>query len=225
VSLSPFHLALALEANGPRATLSARAWQTLRSLLLVVDPDGHDVEISHRALAHRAGYTHPRTISRALRELVDDGLVEHVHGDRVGHGTTDVHVSYVRVWVEAVDTLLDAGREYVARIARDARNATRERMRYLLDYRARARDKRARVAALADVFDVAHDPKQRQTRRSLVVDSESVSPPGTGPAPGGDGGPDVLTYFKTLHATTATPLDECEHGAEPGRCALCRRNA
>jgi DNA-binding MarR family transcriptional regulator len=222
---STLHLALALEANGPRATLSARGWQTLRSLLVAVDPDAHDIEISHRALAHRAGYTHPRTISRALAELVDAGLVEHVHGNRDGHGTTDVHVSYVRVWVEAVDTLLDAGREYIARIARDARAATLARMRFLLDYRARARAKHARVAALAGALDVALEPKQRQTRRSLVVDNQSVSPPGRGPDPGGDGVPDLPTYFRTLHATTTTPLDECEHGAEPGRCALCRRKA
>jgi hypothetical protein len=223
VSTSPLHLALALEANGPRATLSARAWQTLGSLLRVVDPDDHDIAMSHRALAHRAGYTHPRTISRALAELVDAGLVEHVHGNRDGHGTTDVHVSYVRVWVEAVDTLLDAGREYIARIARDARAATLERMRFLLDYRARARAKRDRLAALADVFDVEHDPKERQTRRSLVVDNESVSPRPPGPDGGGRPGSDLATYYRKIHETTATRDDECEHGAAPRSCALCRR--
>lgn len=222
MSTSPLHLALALEANGPRATLSARAWQTLASLLRVVDPDDHDTRISHRALAHRAGYTHPRTISRALAELVDVGLVEHVHGNRDGHGSTDVHVSYIRVWVEAVDTLLDAGREYLHRVRRAAWSATQERMRFLLDYRARARHKRDTLAALADTLDVGLEPDERQTRRSLVVDKQSVSPPGPRPDPGGEEGPDLRNYFKTLHATTAAPVDECEHGAEPGRCPLCR---
>lgn len=224
MSPSPLHLSLALEANGPRATLSARAWQTLRSLLVLVDPDDHDTRISHRALAHRAGYTHPRTISRALRELVELGLVEHVHGDRDGHGTTAVHVSYIRVWVEAVDVLVDVGREYVARVARDARTATLARMKYLLDYRARARDKRARVAELAGRLDVAIEPDERRNRRSPVVDNLSVSPPGPRPDPGGDGARDLSSYYRTLHATTRTrEQDECRHGEAPTRCPLCRR--
>jgi hypothetical protein len=208
MSTSPLHLALALEANGPRATLSARAWQTLGSLLRVVDPDDHDTEISHRALAHRAGYTHPRTVSRALRELVDAGLVEYVPGDRDGHGTTDVHVSYVRVLLESVDMLLDAGREYIARVTRDAWSATQARMRFLLDHRARARARRAAVEKVAG--RLAFGPDERQTRRSPVVDSQSPSPRPPGPDGGGRRDPD--RYVPEI----------CPHDWQLSMCKRCK---
>lgn len=204
---SPLHLALALEANGPRATLSGRAWQTLGSLLRVIDPDDHDIEMSHRALAHRAGYTHPRTISRALAELVEAGLVEHVHGNRNGHGSMDVHVSYVRVLVEAVDTLLDAGREYIARVTREAFAATQARMRFLLDYRARARAKRDAVHRLAAALP--RDADDRQTRRSPVVDNLSTSPRPLGTGTGGRQGPD--RYVPQI----------CPHDWQLAQCKRC----
>lgn len=203
-SIAPTHLAAALEANGPGATISRRAWQVLAPLLRVIDPDSHDVEISHRALAMRAAYRHPRSVARALAELVAAGLVEHVPGGRVGHGTLEVRVSYVRVWVESVEVLLDAGREYVRNARRQAWALTQARMRTLLDYRARARARKAAIGALDALLDVALEPSERQTRRSPVVDRLSVSPPGLGPPDGGEGVRDEENpHYRQIKATLA----------------------
>ena len=166
-TITPTRLVLELEANGPTATQTRRAWHVLASLLRTIDPETHDVEISHRALAMRGGYASARTVSRALAELVDAGLIEHRHGDRVGHGTTEVRVSYVRVWSRPSRPWSTSGREFVRDAIAAAAAITQARMRALLDYRARKRAaRRAAVDKLAGLLDVALDP---QTRRSPVV--------------------------------------------------------
>lgn len=209
-TITPTRLVLELEANGPGATMSRRAWHVLASLLRLVDPDSHDVDISHRALALRGAYCSPRTVSRALSELVAAGLVEHTHGGRTGHGSTDVRVSYVRVWVEAVETLLDAGREYVRNARREAWTLTQARMRTLLDWRARGRARNALVGALDELLDVALEADERQTRRSAVMDRLSTSPPGPGPAPGGERGFDPYI------------VEICQHDWQRSQCRRCK---
>jgi len=206
---TPVALAAELEANGPRACLSRRAWHVLAALMRAVDPMSADVEISHQDIAHRAGYLSTKSVQRALGELVEAGLVDHHAGGRVGHGTTDVRLSRVRVWLDVVETLLDEGREMIRRVREEAWSMTQARMRTLLDWRARKRSRTAAVDNLAGLLDVALEP---QTRRSPVVDRKSTSPPGPRPRPGGDGVPDPY-----IPAT-------CPHDGILGRCPSCKRN-
>jgi hypothetical protein len=222
-TISPIALAAELEANGPRAILSGRAWRVLAPLMRAVEPLTGEVEISHLDLAHRAGYLSTKSVQRALVELDDLGLVTHTSGGRVGHGSTEVRFSRVRVWLEAVETLLDEGREMIRRAREHAWSMTQARMRQLLDWRARRRARQSAVDNLAGVLDVAVEP---HNRRSPVMDSLSASPPGpvadtvgravTGP------GTNLKTYYETLHAQRVED-PECEHGAMLGKCAMCRR--
>lgn len=209
LTITPVALATELEASGPRACLSRRAWHVLAALMRAVDPTSADVEISHLDLANRAGYLSTKSVQRALVELVEAGLVDHRAGGRVGHGTTEVRLSWIRVWVDVVETLLDAGREMIRRVREDAWRMTQARMRSLLDWRARRRVRTAAVDNLAGLLDVALDERPP---RSTVVDRLSTSPPGPRPRPGGDGATDPYT--------PAT----CPHDGILGRCPTCRRN-
>jgi hypothetical protein len=207
-TLSPVALVTQLEANGPRACLTRRAWHVLAVLMRAVDPGTADVEISHQDIAHRAGYLSTKSVQRGLAELVDVGLVDHVPGGRVGHGTTDVRISYVRVWLEVVETLLDEGREMIRRARQEAWSMTQARMRQLLDWRARKRARGRAVDNLAGLLDVALDERKP---RSAVMDRLSTSPPGPRPPGVGVRAPDP--YIRPT----------CPHDGEIGRCPTCRK--
>jgi hypothetical protein len=194
ITRTPAALAAELEANGPRATLSAVAWRCLSALMRAAEqPTDVDLFISHQELANRAGYLSRKSAQRGLGELTAAGLVEHRHGDRIGHGTTEVRVSRVRVWLEAVEALLPAGREFIERARHQSWSATQARMRELLDARKRARGRAVdnlagtleeRLNADAPTRDPVHK------RRSSVVDILSTSPPGPRPGTGRDRAPD-----------------------------------
>lgn len=208
ITRTPKNLADTLEAAGPAAVLSHRSSALLLVLLRNVDPIDGGLHISHLDLALRMGRRSPRTAGRALAELATEGLIDYTPGDRVGHGTDAVRVSYVRVWVEAVEVLIDAGRDYVRAAAAAAAAVTKARMRSLLDWRARHARRRAPVDNLADTLT---DDERVRKPRSLVVDRQCTSPPGPGPAPGGRGAPDP--YVQEI----------CTHDNVVGKCPPGRK--
>lgn len=211
---TPAYLATLLEASGPGATMTRRESSLFGVLCRVVDPLTAEAEVSHLELAERLNVSR-RTVRRGLCDLVAAGLIRYVQGDRVGRGTDAVRVSWVRVHVEAIEALIEAGRRHLATVIRAARTETKARMRALLDYRARRAARAGAVDNLGAQLDLGAF-EVRSRRSTGGGQDDPVHTRGTPPTGG----------VRTVNGVRAWEnLTECPHGGQLGRCPSCRAHS